>query len=373
MLVSLNKTIRGLCVFMKFTLQGNPGYILSDERTDGKQKPDSLNIINLVDVVKIYESPAGRFTALKGIDLTINQGEFVAVVGKSGSGKSTLMNMITGIDRPTSGAVYVDEIGIHRLSEGKIAIWRGRTVGIVFQFFQLLPTLSVIENVMLPMDFCHMFSTRERKDRAVDLLEQVELVDQAYKLPSALSGGQQQRVAIARALANDPPILIADEPTGNLDTHTASAIYELFTNLIDKGKTILMVTHDQDMAQEVSRTIYLVDGRIVDESYYASDHKDEYLIGSGQTGVDSKTGLNPDEEAELRSRISQILEDLPNAAERLKEEIFESQVINGDAISDEEVYRIIIDEVNYKAKAAEEDGKPENARELWRVLLEATE
>ena len=173
--------------------------------------------------------------------------------------------MITGIDRPTSGEVYVGSKAVHTLKEGPMAEWRGLTVGVIFQFFQLLPMLSCIENVMLPMDFCNMYTQRERKERALHLLEQVEMVEHAYKLPSEVSGGQQQRVAIARALANDPPILAADEPTGNLDSKTADAVFNLFEELVDRGKTILMVTHDTDLASRVTRTITLADGRVVGE------------------------------------------------------------------------------------------------------------
>ncbi len=330
-------------------------------------------IIDLFDVVKIYESPAGRYTALKGIDLSIKRGEFVAVVGKSGSGKSTLMNMITGIDRPTSGKVYINEVGIHKLREGKIASWRGKTLGIVFQFFQLLPTLTVIENVMLPMDFCNMYSIRERNERALRLLEQVELQDQAYKLPSTLSGGQQQRVAIARALANDPPILVADEPTGNLDSKTAGSIFSLFTNLVKDGKTILMVTHDQDLAKEVSRIIYLVDGRIVDESFYHADDvitEEDYMSQRDIKLVNKNDSLD---ETEVRSQISMILDDLPSAADQLQLFLSSELLISANSNSNEEVYRILMDEIGYRARSAESDGKPELARAYWKVLLDATD
>lgn len=220
-------------------------------------------LIELHNVIKTYQSAAGTFTALKKADLTVAAGEFVAIVGKSGSGKSTLINMVTGIDRPTSGEVLVGDTAVHTLSEGQMAVWRGRNLGIIFQFFQLLPTLTVIENVMLPMDFCNMYSPGERKTRAMHLLEQVDMAENAYKLPSAISGGQQQRVAIARALANDPPILIADEPTGNLDSKTANAVFDLFTSLAAQGKTILMVTHDNDLARRASRSIIVADGLIV--------------------------------------------------------------------------------------------------------------
>jgi ABC-type lipoprotein export system ATPase subunit len=232
---------------------------------NGRYRNGNGHLIELQQVVKTYHSAAGDFTALKNVDLQIGGGEFVAVIGKSGSGKSTLINMITGIDRPTAGDVLVGDTAVHTLSEGKLAEWRGRNVGVIFQFFQLLPTLTVIENLMLPMDFCHMYSMRQRRERAMHLLEQVELADQARKLPSALSGGQQQRVAIARALANDPPILVADEPTGNLDSKTAESVFRLFESLVDQGKTILMVTHDRDLAERVTRTVIIADGEIIEE------------------------------------------------------------------------------------------------------------
>jgi putative ABC transport system ATP-binding protein len=192
-------------------------------------------------------------------------------VGKSGSGKSTLINMITGIDRPTGGEVIVAGTPVHTLSENQIARWRGRNVGVVFQFFQLLPTLTVLENVMLPMDFCNMYTPSERRRRGLHLLEQVDLADQANKLPTAISGGQQQRAAIARAMANDPPIIIADEPTGNLDSRTADSVFELFSQLVNSGKTILMVTHDDDLAHRVTRTVTIADGEIVADTATATN------------------------------------------------------------------------------------------------------
>lgn len=222
-------------------------------------------LIQLSSVIKIYESGEVPFTALKGVDLTVEAGEFVGLIGKSGSGKTTLINMITGIDRPTSGEVLINSTPVHALSENQLAVWRGRTIGVVFQFFQLLPTLTVVENVMLPMDFCNVHAPRDREAYALALLEQVEMADQAHKLPSALSGGQQQRVAIARALANDPPILAADEPTGNLDSATADAVFELFEDLVAAGKTIVMVTHDNDIAARVARALHVRDGEIVDD------------------------------------------------------------------------------------------------------------
>ncbi|HRW50475.1 MAG TPA: ABC transporter ATP-binding protein [Caldilinea sp.] len=227
---------------------------------------DADALISLRGVIKSYKTPAGEFQALKGVDLRVAPGEFVAVIGKSGSGKSTLSNMITGIDRPTTGEVVVAGTPVHKLREGQIAEWRGRNVGVVFQFFQLLPTLTVLENILLPMDFCNMYTTRERKERALHLLDQVEMVEHAGKLPTALSGGQQQRVAIARALANDPAIVVADEPTGNLDSRTADAVFHLFENLVSEGKTILMVTHDDDMARRVTRTVTIADGQIASDT-----------------------------------------------------------------------------------------------------------
>jgi ABC-type lipoprotein export system ATPase subunit len=222
-------------------------------------------MIDLRDVHKYYKTAIGDYHALNSIDLQIQAGEFVSIIGKSGSGKSTLLNMITGIDRPTSGEVHVNGMAVHGLNENRMARWRGKNLGIVFQFFQLLPTISVVENIMLPMDFCRTYPMREREKRALSLLEMVELADHAYKLPTALSGGQQQRVAIARALANDPPVVIADEPTGNLDSKTADSVFELFTNLVAQGKTIIIVTHDSGLAKRTHRTALIADGEIVNE------------------------------------------------------------------------------------------------------------
>ncbi len=231
----------------------------------GDQRNDNSYLIDLRGVIKDFETAAGTFRALKGVDLRVNAGEFVGVIGKSGSGKSTLINMIAGIDRPTAGEVFVGGTAVHKLSEGDMAVWRGQNLGIVFQFFQLLPTLSLLDNVMLPMDFANKYSLRERHERALHLLDQVGMADQADKLPSAVSGGQQQRVAIARALANDPPILIADEPTGNLDSRTADSVFKLFESLVAQGKTVLVVTHDHDLAKRVMRTIVISDGEIIEE------------------------------------------------------------------------------------------------------------
>jgi putative ABC transport system ATP-binding protein len=220
-------------------------------------------LILLSSVTKAYTTAAGNYLALRGIDLRIEPGEFVAIVGKSGSGKSTLLNVITGIDRASSGEVLVAGADLMRMPAAQMAAWRGRTVGIVFQFFQLLPTLTVLENVMLPMDFANLGTPRERRARALALLERVGLADQAEKLPLALSGGQQQRVAIARALANNPPLLVADEPTGNLDSQTAEAVFELFVELAGLGKTIVMVTHDSELARRAGRKVLVADGHIV--------------------------------------------------------------------------------------------------------------
>lgn len=225
----------------------------------------NTHLIELRNLVKSYKTGAGVFTALRGVSLNVDSHEFLAIVGKSGSGKSTLINMITGIDRPTTGEVLVGDTAVHRLNEGQMAVWRGKHVGVIFQFFQLLPTLTVLENVMLPMDFCNMYTARERPERAMQLLEMVDMAENAHKLPSACSGGQQQRAAIARSLANDPQIIVADEPTGNLDSKTANAIFDLFTRLVHDGKTILMVTHDIDLANRATRAVKVADGEIVDE------------------------------------------------------------------------------------------------------------
>lgn len=219
-------------------------------------------IIDLQNVGKDFDTPLGPFTALKGISLTIKAGEFLAIVGKSGSGKSTLINMVTGIDRPTLGSIQIGGVSINDLSETELSLWRGRNAGIVFQFFQLLPTLTIVENVMLPMDFCNTYLATSRRRRALELLDQVDIAEQADKFPAALSGGQQQRAAIARALANDPAILIADEPTGNLDSNTADAILDLFAKLSKTGTTVLIVTHERDVSRITTRTITLADGEI---------------------------------------------------------------------------------------------------------------
>ncbi len=220
-------------------------------------------LISMIEIVKIFKNAAGEFTALNRVTACFYPGEFVSVVGKSGSGKSTLVNMLTGIDHPTSGTVRVGDVYVHSLSENEMSIWRGRNLGIVFQFFQLLPTLTLLENVMLPMYLSGVVAPAEREGRALSLLKLVGLQGLEDKLPAAVSGGQQQSAAIARALANDPPILIADEPTGNLDSRSADDVFELFASLIDAGKTILMVTHDIGLAQRTSRTLLLCDGELI--------------------------------------------------------------------------------------------------------------
>ncbi len=234
-------------------------------KTLGANNAAGAHLIELRKLSKEYRTGDGLFFALKNVNLTIDRGEFIAIIGKSGSGKSTLINMITGIDRPTKGEVVIDHIAVHKLPENKMARWRGLHIGVVFQFFQLLPTLTLLENVMLPMDLCHTFAASEREDRALHLLGMVELADHAHKLPAACSGGQQQRAAIARALANDPPLLVADEPTGNLDSRTAAQVFALFHRLVADGKTVLMVTHDNDMAQHVTRAVTMADGEVVRE------------------------------------------------------------------------------------------------------------
>jgi putative ABC transport system ATP-binding protein len=233
------------------------------------------SVVQVIDVVKSFPLGGGQITILKGISFNVGKGEFVSIVGPSGNGKSTLLNMITGIDRPTGGQVIVTGQQVHKMSENQLAAWRGERVGIVFQFFQMLPSLSLLQNIMLPMDLARKYSPRQRRERAMLLLEMVDLVDQANKLPGMVSGGQQQRAAIARALANDPELLIADEPTGNLDTRTAGDIFDLFSELVVQGKTLLMVTHDKELARRVPRVVEIIDGKIT---------RDEYVGGAAWTG-----------------------------------------------------------------------------------------
>jgi putative ABC transport system ATP-binding protein len=241
-----------------------------------KPNPLSQPIIDLRDVVKTYSTAAGDFPALKGISIQIGAGEFVGIIGKSGAGKSTLLNMITGVDHISSGEVVVHSNGspvsVHKMKEDEIALWRGQTMGVVFQSFQLLPMLTLVENITLPMDLCGNFHPKRSRERALELLRLMEIEEHADKFPSLISGGQQQRVAIARALANDPPILIADEPTGSLDSVTADHIFELFRRLVEEqGKTIVMVTHDTSLAPRFSRTLQITDGEL-DQPVLAEAH-----------------------------------------------------------------------------------------------------
>jgi putative ABC transport system ATP-binding protein len=231
-------------------------------------------LVSLENVEKVFHTGAGPFKALRGVDMQVEAGEFVAVVGPSGSGKSTLINMITGIDRPTSGEVYVVGERLTEMSENQVAKWRGRNVGVVFQFFQLLPTLTVLENVMMPMHYCGTYKG-ERRERAMELLELVEVPDTADKYPSQISGGQQQRAAIARALSNDPKLIIGDEPTGNLDTVSAGLVFGLFEDLVEGGKTIIMVTHDWELAGNIPRVEEVRNGQLV-----AAEEIDQRLVAS---------------------------------------------------------------------------------------------
>jgi putative ABC transport system ATP-binding protein len=239
---------------------------ISHPTSDIRVSEAATSAIFLQDVVKTYVNAAGSFTALKGIDLSIDYGQFVALVGKSGSGKSTLLNMLTGIDHPTSGQVCIGGEDIYSMSESERALWRGLNVGIVFQFFQLLPTLTLLENTILPMDYCNVYPYAERPQRAMTLLEMVGLGDHAHDLPANVSNGQQQAAAIARSLATDPPIIVADEPTGNLDTKSAAVVIRVFRELAAAGKTILIVTHDPSLTSRVDRTLVISDGELVDNS-----------------------------------------------------------------------------------------------------------
>jgi putative ABC transport system ATP-binding protein len=241
---------------------------------DGNHKSDGA-IVRVIDLVKSFPIGGGEVTVLKGISFDVKTGEFVSIVGPSGNGKSTLLNMITGIDRPTDGDLIVTGREIRRMNENKLAAWRGQHVGIVFQFFQMLPALSLMQNIILPMDFAKKYKPRERRERAMHLLESVGLSDQANKLPGMVSGGQQQRAAIARALANDPELLVADEPTGNLDTRNANDVFDLFMQLVEQGKTLLMVTHDKELARRVPRVVEIIDGKIT---------RDEFVGGAVWTG-----------------------------------------------------------------------------------------
>jgi putative ABC transport system ATP-binding protein len=254
-------------------------------------------LIQLRQVYKIYETAAGDFPALRGISTDIYPGEFLGVIGKSGAGKSTLMNMITGVDHLTSGEVIIhrdhESVSIHTLTEDDLALWRGRSVGVVYQSFQLLPMLTLVENIMLPMDFCGLYNRSESRARAMELLRMVELEEHAFKLPNYISGGQQQRVAIARALANDPPILVADEPTGSLDSMTADHVFEVFERLIKDGKTIIMVTHDNSLAPRFSRHLVIQDGEIVpDAAQTPGLHLSSALLRDPQHGSTAESKSN---------------------------------------------------------------------------------
>ena len=221
-------------------------------------------LVQLEHVVKTYKTGAGTFTALKGITADFHRGEFIAVIGKSGAGKSTLVNMITGVDVLTEGKIWVQGTSVHHLGENERALWRGKTLGVIYQSFELLPQLSLIDNVLMPIDMCGLYRPQESYKRAVDLLTRVGLKDHMHKIPSRISGGQKQRVAIARALANDPDLIVADEPTGSLDSATAEGIFTLFQELVEQGKTIVMVTHDQNLSRRATRTLQLVDGKLSD-------------------------------------------------------------------------------------------------------------
>ncbi|MBI5953212.1 MAG: ATP-binding cassette domain-containing protein [Chloroflexi bacterium] len=251
----------------KTSLRANPkaDSVRMTGSTPGESNPDAMILLH--GVVKRFANAAGEFTVLKGVDLTINRGEFVSIVGKSGSGKSTLLNMVTGIDHPTEGQVVVNGKDIYTgVTESQRSKWRGKNLGIVFQFFQLLPTLTLLENVMLPMDFVDMYDFDERPKRAMELLELVGLEKFAYKLPVLVSTGQQQLAAIARAVACDPPLLVADEPTGNLDTRSSDTIIKLFEGFVAQGKTVVMVTHDPSLTSRTHRNIIISDGETIDET-----------------------------------------------------------------------------------------------------------
>jgi putative ABC transport system ATP-binding protein len=255
-------------------------HIVGQRSSPNGHQPDTDGyLLELRDVVKEYPIATGTIAALKGVSLQIRRGEFVAVLGKSGSGKSTLMNMITGVDRPTRGEVLVGSTAVHTLNEEQLTAWRGRNVGVIYQSFYLLPTLTVIENVMIPLDVGNTCHPRDFRTRALHLLEQVDMAEHADKLPSATSGGQQQRIAIARAMANDPPLIVADEPTGSLDSKTADAIFKMFEHLVAQGTTVVMVTHDNELAERAGRKIVLVDGQIVDRGYEeAQEHEDQKTV-----------------------------------------------------------------------------------------------
>ncbi len=236
----------------------------------GQAQPDRP-LIRLRQVTKNYRTAAGDFPALRGIDLDLYPGELVGVLGKSGAGKTTLVNLISGVDHLTSGEIWVGDTAVHQLNENQAAQWRSRNLGVVYQSFQLMPTLSLLDNVLLPMDFTGLYRGKSSARHALEILRQMELEEHAGKLPSNISGGQQQRVAIARALANDPPVIVADEPTGRLDSITAETIFEIFEGLVHQGRTIIMVTHDASFARRFTRLVWLADGQVVDEPQFQID------------------------------------------------------------------------------------------------------
>jgi len=244
------------------TKEGNMATLTQESHTDSKEAPKET-MIDVRNVVKRFAVGEGEVTVLNKISFQVKNGEFLSIVGPSGSGKSTLINMFTGIDRPSEGEIEVGGTRIDEMNEGQLAQWRGQNLGLIFQFFQLLPALSLVDNVILPMDFANKCERNERRERAMDLLNMVGLADQAQKLPSTVSGGQQQRAAIARALANDPPLIVGDEPTGNLDSVSSELMVELFFQLVEEGKTLIMVTHDQEIAHRTPRMIEIADGQII--------------------------------------------------------------------------------------------------------------
>lgn len=254
---------------------------------DAAQQSNRANdvLIDVCGLQKVYHTPAGAFPALCQVDLQIRTGEFVALLGKSGAGKSTLINMLSGIDRPTAGSIEMEGVRINELSEDQLARWRGENLGVVFQFFQLLPSISLIENITIAMDFNGTSPPGGRKARARELLEQVGIGEHGEKVPAKISGGQQQRVAIARALANDPRLILADEPTGNLDTQTASGIMDLLAGLKSLGKTILIVTHDAEIASRADRILHIEAG-VLSAKLNGSKH-----AGSGQTAVQGSSSF----------------------------------------------------------------------------------
>ena len=253
---------------------GNPPAPLEDALSEAP-------IIRMRGVVKCYQTAAGEFEALKNVDLDVYPGEFLGIIGKSGAGKTTLINMLTGVDHLTAGEVWMADIPVHKLDENKLALWRGQNIGIIYQSFHLMPSLSLLQNVVLPMDVCGLYKPGASEARARELLGMMELEEHIHKKPSAISGGQQQRVAIARALANDPPVIIADEPTGRLDSGTAETIFSIFSQLVEQGKTIMMVTHDRNLARRVTCTLEIADGAILrNEKFQPSGNGRPYSTDS---------------------------------------------------------------------------------------------